>query len=185
MSACRKALPRLGCWIRGSHSWRCPGLKETHLTGGTLESGGKWVSHPANFGDFSSPPPHHPFLLRSGWSLGFAHRLNFCPQKIKFLFFFSSKAINHICKTEQPFRAEKETSSQAAFPALSVTLSHRQLQFHSAIVFIRKTNFSAQLRLTSYVCSSIKSSSNVCTEFCAGLCSSVSSSVCCHWTASF
>lgn len=88
MSACRKALPRLGCWIRGSHSWRCPGLKETHLTGGTLESGGKWVSHPANFGDFSSPPPHHPFLLRSGWSLGFAHRLNFCPQKIKFLFFF-------------------------------------------------------------------------------------------------
>lgn len=118
---------------------------------------------------------------------GFCAQIEFLPSKnkIPLFFFFSSKAINHICKTEQPFRAEKETSSQAAFPALSVTLSHRQLQFHSAIVFIRKTNFSAQLRLTSYVCSSIKSSSNGCTEFCAGLCSSVSSSVCCHWTASF
>lgn len=124
--------------------------------------------------------PTIPFFSGQDDLSGFCAQIEFLPSKIKFLFFFPSKAINHICKTEQPFRAEKETSSQAAFPALSVTLSHRQLQFHSAIVFIRKTNFSAQLRLTSYVCSSIKSSSNGCTEFCAGLCSSVSSSVCCH-----
>lgn len=137
MSACRKALPRLGCWIRGSHSWRCPGLKETHLTGGTLELGGKWVSHPANIGDFSSPPPHHPFLLRSGWSQWVLRTDWISALKNKIPLFFPLQSYKSHLQNGAAFQSRKgdflsgsisslisDTFSQAA----SVPLSYR---FHS------------------------------------------------------